>query len=377
MSKVFDFFPLTIKEVRVETDEASTLVFEIPADLKETFRYRPGQYLTLRIHLEGEEYRRAYSMCSSPLETGLAVTVKRVPKGKISNYLNDTAKAGQSIEVMPPQGRFTPSLSPEQRMTYYLFGAGSGITPLLSILKTILEEEPQSMVYLLYGNRSEDTILFRDELDQLEKRYEGQLKVEHTLSRPSSDKPRGLAGLFSKGNTGWTGKKGRIDAGAVKKFLGENPATTKQSLFFICGPGKMIDTVTDTLSSTEMIMPDAIDDAAPCENIIAMCDPVGQGRAAGGFGRIRRDFESCRSVLHDRNGTWPDDLTRLVDLPSGQHMHGFRRCDRGRKPGFAVAHGDGDRMPHGINAGGFRQAGKFGAGRELGDVRGDRKGFFR
>ena len=247
MSKVFDFFPLTIKEVRVETDEASTLVFEIPADLKETFRYRPGQYLTLRIHLEGEEYRRAYSMCSSPLETGLAVTVTRVPKGKISNYLNDTAKAGQSIEVMPPQGRFTPSLSPEQRMTYYLFGAGSGITPLLSILKTILEEEPQSMVYLLYGNRSEDTILFRDELDQLEKRYEGQLKVEHTLSRPSSDKPRGLAGLFSKGNTGWTGKKGRIDAGAVKKFLVENPATTKQSLFFICGPGKMIDTVTDTL----------------------------------------------------------------------------------------------------------------------------------
>jgi ring-1,2-phenylacetyl-CoA epoxidase subunit PaaE len=249
MSKVFDFFPLTIKEVRVETDEASTLVFEVPAALQETFRYRPGQYLTLRINLEGEEYRRAYSMCSSPLEAGLAVTVKRVPRGKISNYLNDTAKVGESIEVMPPQGRFTPSLSPEQRITYYLFGAGSGITPLLSILKTILEEEPQSVVHLLYGNRSEDTILFRDELDRLEKRYEGQLKVEHTLSRPSSDKPRGLAGLFSKGNTGWTGKKGRIDAGAVKKFLVENPATTKQSLFFICGPGKMIDTVTDTLRS--------------------------------------------------------------------------------------------------------------------------------
>lgn len=249
MSKVFDFFPLTIKEVRVENDEASTLVFEVPAALKETFRYLSGQYLTLRFHLDGEEYRRAYSMCSSPLEADLAVTVKRVPKGKISNYLNDTAKAGQSIEVMPPQGRFTPSLSPEQRITYYLFGAGSGITPLLSILKTILEEEPQSVVHLLYGNRSEDTILFRDELERLEKRYEGQLKVEHTLSRPQSDKPRGLAGIFSKGQTAWTGKKGRIDASSVKKFLIENPASTKKSLFFICGPGKMIDTVADTLRS--------------------------------------------------------------------------------------------------------------------------------
>lgn len=247
MSKVFDFFPLTVKEVRVENDEASTLVFEVPAALKETFRYLPGQYLTLRIHLGGEEYRRAYSMCSSPLEPDLAVTVKRVPKGKISNYLNDTVKVGQSIEVMPPQGRFTPSLSPEQRLTYYLFGAGSGITPLLSILKTILEEEPQSVVNLLYGNRSEDTILFREELDRLEKRYEGQLKVEHTLSRPQADKPRGLAGFFSKGQMAWTGKKGRIDATAVKTFLAEYPTGTKQARFFICGPGKMIDTVADAL----------------------------------------------------------------------------------------------------------------------------------
>lgn len=252
MSKVFDFFPLVVKEVRIESSDAVTLVFEVPDALKETFHYLPGQYLTLRFNLEGTEYRRAYSMCSSPLEDGPAVTVKRVPKGKISNYLNDTAKAGQVIEVMPPQGRFTPSLAPEQRVTYYLFGAGSGITPLLSILKTILEEEPQSIVNLLYGNRNEESILFREELERLEKRYEGQLVIEHTLSQPQAAKPKGLTGLFSKGQTTWAGKKGRIDALAVKTFLSEYPSRTKKSLFFICGPGNMINAVEAALRAQDV-----------------------------------------------------------------------------------------------------------------------------
>ncbi|MFZ4426007.1 MAG: 2Fe-2S iron-sulfur cluster-binding protein [Saprospiraceae bacterium] len=247
MSKVFDFFPLEVKEVRTENSEAVTLFFKIPPDLKETFAYLPGQYLTLRIVLEGQEYRRAYSMCSSPLEPDLAVTVKRVPKGKISNYLNDTAKAGQILDVMPPQGRFSPSLSPEKRNAYYLFGAGSGITPLMSILKTILEEEPQSAVYLLYGNRNEASVLYRDELGRLEKRYQGQLEVVHTLSRPQTDKPKGLAGLFSKGQTAWEGRIGRIDAKAVTAFLAAYPPSARPSLCFICGPGDMITAVADAL----------------------------------------------------------------------------------------------------------------------------------
>jgi ring-1,2-phenylacetyl-CoA epoxidase subunit PaaE len=175
-----------------------------------------------------------------------------VPKGKISNYLNDTAKAGQTLDVMPPQGRFTPSLAPEKRNTYYFFGAGSGITPLMSILKTILEEEPQSTVYLLYGNRNEASILFRDELGHLEKRYEGQLKVVHTLSRPQADKPKGLAGLFSKGQTAWEGWKGRIDAKAVNAFLAAYPASAKQPICFICGPGDMINAAADVLRTANI-----------------------------------------------------------------------------------------------------------------------------
>lgn len=237
------FHPLQVKEVRPETAEAVTLVFDIPETLRETFTYQAGQYLTLRVTVKGKEARRAYSMSSAPLQKEVAITVKRVKNGLVSNYLNDQVKAGDTLDVMPPNGRFTLVLNPDQRVDYYLFGAGSGITPLISIARTILEEEPKSAVHLLYGSRQEETILFREALAEMERRYEGQFAVVHTLSQPKREKAKGLGGLFSKGQTTWEGKIGRIDARMAETFLNEYPNKAASAVYMLCGPGGMIESV--------------------------------------------------------------------------------------------------------------------------------------
>ena len=136
--------------------------------------------------------------------------------------------------------------------TYYLFGAGSGITPLMSILKTILEEEPKSIVYLLYGNRNEDCIIFKEALDRLAQRYEGQLLVEHILSQPHKEKEKGLGGLFKKSKDQWLGKVGRIGAQEVYQFLETHPARGTASEYFICGPNNMIDIVKAALFAKDI-----------------------------------------------------------------------------------------------------------------------------
>jgi ring-1,2-phenylacetyl-CoA epoxidase subunit PaaE len=235
------FHTLQVKDIQKETADAVTVTFAVPNELKEDFTYKQGQYLTLKFILGGQEVRRAYSMCSSPLDADLAVTVKKVKKGLVSTHINDQLKVGDSVEVMQPDGRFFTELDGDQRKTYYLLGAGSGITPLMSILRTILEEEPQSMVFLLYGNRNEESIIFKEQLDGLVKRYEGQLSVTHVLSQPKREKAKGLGGLFSKGVSTWDGPIGRITASFVSQFLLENPAPTKDVEYFICGPGAMME----------------------------------------------------------------------------------------------------------------------------------------
>jgi ring-1,2-phenylacetyl-CoA epoxidase subunit PaaE len=250
MSK--QFHTLTIKEVRRETSDAVSIAFDIPEQLSTAFDYKQGQYLTLKTMINGQEVRRAYSMCSSPIEEDIFITVKKVEGGQMSPYLNEQAKPGMELDVMEPDGRFYTKLDADQRKTYYLFGAGSGITPLYAILKTILEKEPTSTVFLLYGNRNEESIIFRDGLAQLAKRYEGQLYVEHVLSQPTRQKAKGITGLFSKGTLSWQGKTGRIDAKLVNTFLAENPLRSKTAEYFICGPGDMIDTVEDTLKKRDI-----------------------------------------------------------------------------------------------------------------------------
>lgn len=243
------FHALTVSNIQHETADTISVSFSVPTDLKTTFKYKQGQYLTLRFQLNGKEERRAYSMSSSPLEEELTVSVKRVDKGIVSNHINDQLKVGDKVEVMPPEGKFYVPLKEENQKTYYLFGAGSGITPLFSIIKTTLEEEPQSTIFLYYGNRKEDSIIFKDQLAALSKRYEGQLLVEHILSQPKLEKQGGLGGFFKKAKPSWTGKIGRIDTTKVKTYLEENPIRGKSAEYLICGPAGLITSVESALKS--------------------------------------------------------------------------------------------------------------------------------
>ncbi len=241
------FYNLTVGNVTQETSDTVSLSFDIPIELQETFQYKQGQYLTLKFVINGNEVRRAYSMSSSPIDKEVTVSVKRVDKGLVSNYINDSIKTGSNIEVMPPQGRFFTELDEGQKKTYYLFGAGSGITPLMSILKTIIELEPKSTVFLLYGNRNENSIIFKEQLEQLQSRYSGQLIVEHILSQPLVEKVGGFGGFFKKDKINWEGKVGRITKDVAYSFLDTNPSRSHETEYFICGPNDMIDTVESAL----------------------------------------------------------------------------------------------------------------------------------
>ena len=241
MSK--SFHTLKISKIESETDDTVSVSFAVPADLKDAFQYTQGQYLTLKFDINGEEHRRAYSMSSSPIEEDITVTIKRVKGGVVSNYIHDKLSQGSTVDVMQPDGRFYSKLDPNHRKSYYMFAAGSGITPLMSIATTILEKEGQSSVSLLYGNRNEDTIIFKDKLDTYSKKYAGQFKLSYILSKPKTEKKSGLGGLFKKAKPTWTGQIGRIGTEEVRKFLDDNKSIYSDSVYFICGPGNMIDTV--------------------------------------------------------------------------------------------------------------------------------------
>lgn len=239
------FYSLKVQDVKQETPDTVSVYFEVPSDLSENFKFIQGQYLSLRFTINGKEERRAYSMSSAPLDKHLSVTVKRVEGGKVSNHIADNVKAGDTVDVMPPQGRFYTELDVDQRKNYYLFGAGSGITPLMSIIRAALEQEPQSSVYLLYGSRHDDGIIFHEDLKALADKYKGQFFVDFIVSQPKKEK----TSWFKKGKTNWTGSVGRITATEVDRFLDKYPVNDANVECFICGPGAMIDTVESRLDA--------------------------------------------------------------------------------------------------------------------------------
>ncbi len=233
-------YPLSVAETKRETDDALSITFTIPSELNEAFAFTAGQYITLEIEINGEKVRRAYSMCSAPHEQKLTVAVKRTKGGVMSNFLNDHIKQGSVVNVMPPQGRFTTPLSPSNTRTFYLLGGGSGITPLFSILKTVLHEEPKTVVHLLYGNENEDSIIFKNELDALEKHYEGQLFVQHILAKPKEEKSGGMFSFIKKPIISWKGLTGVPDKKNIENWLSKSPQHTKEAIYFTCGPLPMM-----------------------------------------------------------------------------------------------------------------------------------------
>lgn len=230
------YFQLKVKEVRKETDDTATLVFESP---HKKLDYLPGQFLTLILPIEGEDVRRSYSLCTSPyLNEDPAITVKRVESGVVSNYLNDHMKEGDVFDVMEPAGHFTPQLDVGQSKKYVLFAGGSGITPLMSILKSILVQEPQSHVTLVYQSRSETSIIFKDQLDEIKASHPEQFELIHVLSQPSE---------------GWKGYKGRLDTPMTNDILMDiagNKVASRE--YFLCGPTGYMDTVFEALIDFEV-----------------------------------------------------------------------------------------------------------------------------
>lgn len=237
---------LKVINIHKTISDASVVSFEIPQDKTSEFQFKPGQYLTLEFNINGETVRRSYSLCSSPEEGVLQVGVKRVEGGLVSNHINDNLKAGDLVTVLPPDGRFFAEVDSKNYKSYYLFAAGSGITPVLSILKTVLIKESNSHVYLIYGNKHQESIMFKKELDELQERYSERLVVAHTLSASKS-----------KWNDLWSTpteefRKGRVDADAIRWFINTYPPYAQNTGYYICGPGKMIDNTKQTLRSLDV-----------------------------------------------------------------------------------------------------------------------------
>ena len=228
------FHPLRIKEVRQETPDCVSVLFDIPAELTTNFRFNQGQSLTMRTKLNGEEVRRTYSICSCPADEEWRVAIKKVDGGLFSTFANEKLKKGDILEVMPPVGSFYTELSPSNKKKYIAFAAGSGITPVLSLIKTTLSQEPGSSFTLIYGNKSRDSIIFFEELEGLKNKYMQRLNLVHILSREITDIPLN-AGRINKD------KLSELDKFARYKQFDE---------FFICGPEEMIFCVRDFLTQS-------------------------------------------------------------------------------------------------------------------------------
>ncbi len=221
------YYDLAVKNIVNETKDAITVVFEQPAD---KLNYKSGQFLTLIIPIQGKEVRRAYSLCSSPFtDNDLAVTVKRVDKGLMSNWLPDNLKAGSKIKVMEPMGQFTTEFNTENKRHLIMFAGGSGITPMMSIIKSTLTQEPNSICSLIYCNRDIDSIIFKDAFDKLQTTYEGRLHVIHVLDNAPMN---------------WQGYSGLLNHEMLKKLFERIPDWgIDNTTYLMCGPEGMMKNV--------------------------------------------------------------------------------------------------------------------------------------
>ncbi len=219
------FYTIKVKDVQKTTADATVVSFDVPEKLKEQFLYSHGQHLTFIKDIDGEQLRRSYSLCSSPLENEWKVAVRQVEDGRFSTYVNTQLKAGDSLEVMPPHGRFFCAIDKKKAKRYVAFAAGSGITPILSIIKTHLAEEENSSFSLFYQNRKVQTIMLREEVEGLKNRYLGRFELYHLLTREERDAP-----LFN----------GRLNPEKLAEINKKIMDFYEVDEFFLCGPSELI-----------------------------------------------------------------------------------------------------------------------------------------
>jgi len=229
------FYSIPVSKVSRETKDAVSITFDVPGLMAHQYQYKAGQYLTFSIVINGEEVRRSYSMCSSPISgEQITIAVKEVEGGKMSTHLNRNVKEGDVIDIMPPMGKFILEPNESAANHYFLFGGGSGITPLFSIIKTALKAEPNSKCYLVYANRDEDSIIFKDEIDALEAAHDN-FKVIHSLDNPKGE---------------WMGYRGFLTKEKISEIarqeLGLNYPVAQ---YYTCGPGPLMDVVVEGLKN--------------------------------------------------------------------------------------------------------------------------------
>jgi ring-1,2-phenylacetyl-CoA epoxidase subunit PaaE len=228
------FYSLRISDIYKDTEECSVITFEIPENLKQEFQYKQGQHLTLRAMIDNQDVRRSYSLCSSPLDNEWRVAVKKIEDGLFSTYANDVLKKGDTLEVMPPHGTFYKECTPNKAKNYIAFAAGSGITPILSIMKTHLAAEPESTFKLFYLNRNVKSIIFKEEIEALKSAYFNRIELFYFLTKEYRDVPL-MNGRFTTEKMDVIASK-IIDATSIDEC-------------FICGPESMIFLIRDSLIS--------------------------------------------------------------------------------------------------------------------------------
>ncbi len=226
------YHTLTIQEIKKETPDCSVITFDIPDNLKPEYQFKQGQYLTLKTILNDEEIVRSYSLCTAPYENKWSVAVKKLKGGKFSTYANEKLQSGDSLEVLPPDGKFFVEVTPKIAKNHIAFAAGSGITPVISILKTHLKAEPNSTFNLFYLNKNNNSIIFKKELEQLQKKYPNRLKVNY---------------LYSQENTENALYNGRFTPEKIKQINDEVISFTTVNHAFLCGPQEMIFMIKESL----------------------------------------------------------------------------------------------------------------------------------
>lgn len=239
-----EFHPLTVAAVDSLTDESVCVTFDVPDDIAPAFAHVPGQHLTLRTTIDGDDVRRSYSICSAPGTGVLQVGIKHLPGGVFSTWATSALSAGMVIESTPPTGDFTLAPDAGRSASYVAIAAGSGITPILAMIAATLRDEPGSDFTLVYGNRTSASVMFLDEIDALKGAYPDRFMVMHILSREGHDLP-----LLS----------GRIDGDKVRELCGTFIAPAAVDRWFLCGPRGMVEDATATLVDLG-VEPSAIDD---------------------------------------------------------------------------------------------------------------------
>jgi ring-1,2-phenylacetyl-CoA epoxidase subunit PaaE len=230
------FYKLSIKEIIKETADAVSILFNVPEELQSNYSFVAGQYVNVKVTLDGQEIRRAYSICSAPKSGELRIAVKSVKNGFFSKFANEKLSVGNVIEVGTPEGKFTFEPKADRQKNYAAFVAGSGITPVFSILKSVLEEEPNSTFVLVYGNKSEKDTIFHNQLHDLQLQYVGRLFVQYVYSKSTAD----------------NALLGRIDHTTVNYILKTKHAEMEFSKYYLCGPEEMINLVSNTLKENNI-----------------------------------------------------------------------------------------------------------------------------